>query len=107
MQHGESGGSWRDDLRFEIVREILARAIGRAAVAELDMPHIVICRDETTGAVSYSGPFSDALEALVFAEHESALDRSLNIGEPMRFSAAALYPTPDHGPDPTPSTDPA
>lgn len=94
MQHDESGGSWGDDLRSEIVREILARAIGRAAVAELDMPHIVICRDDATGAVSYSGPFPDALEALVFAERESALDRALNIGEPMRFSAAALYPTP-------------
>ncbi len=98
MQHAENGGSGGDDLRFEIVREILARAIGRAAVAELDLPHIVICRDATTGAVSYSGPFPDALEALVFAERESALDRALNVGEPMRFSAAALYPTPSSDP---------
>ncbi len=84
------------DARREFLREFLVRAVGSAAVAEIDLPHIVVCRDEETGALSYSGPFPDALAALVFAERESVLDRELNDGEPMRFTPAALYP-----PEPT------
>lgn len=107
MQQGESGGSWRDEICSANVYELLARAIGAAEVAEVEMPHIVICRDEETGVLSYSGPFTDGLEALVYAERESAVDRALNAGEPMRFSAAALYPALDPTLHPRPSSDPA
>ncbi len=96
---GSSSGSGRDDFRGELLREFLVRAVGAAAIAEVDLPHIVVCRDDETGAVSYSGPFPNALAALVFAERESALDLALNDGPPMRFLAAALYSTPAAGPD--------
>lgn len=92
--YGESSESWPDGFSGELVREFLAKAVGAAALAELDLPHIVICRDSETGAVSYSGPFPDAVSALVFADRESALDQELNDGVLMRFSAAALYPVP-------------
>lgn len=98
MQHGEGSNAWRDDPVSELVEEFLARALGAAAVGEIDLPHIVVCRDEETGTVSYSGPFPDGLTALVFAERESALDQALNDGDPLRFSAAALYPTGPRGP---------
>lgn len=98
MQYTEGGGgAWREDSGSEQVEEFLARALGAAAVGEVDLPHIVICRDEETGSVSYSGPFPNGLTALVFAERESALDQALNDGDPLRFSAAALYPTGPRG----------
>lgn len=97
--HADGTDSWRDDLRWEALHELVARAVGAAAVAEVDLPHIVVCLDEQTGAVSYSGPFPDALSALLFAERESAQESRFNDGPPMRFSTAALYPatpTGDH-----------
>lgn len=87
--------TWRDDLRVEVVREILNKALGVAGVAELELPHIVISRDEETGSETYSGPFPDGLTALVFAEREVAVDRELNEGVPLVFRVAALHST-DH-----------
>ncbi|RNL62957.1 hypothetical protein EFK50_14630 [Nocardioides marmoriginsengisoli] len=75
------------------IHEILARIISAAELVELDQPHIVVCRDEATGSVSYSGPFTDGLAALEFAERERAVDVELNEGDPLSFSVAALYPT--------------
>jgi hypothetical protein len=97
MYDGE-GSAWRGNYDGELAYEILARAILAASAAEIDMPHVVVCLDEETGAASYSGPFPDALDALAYAERESALDRALNDGAPMRFSVAALYPTSSPGP---------
>jgi len=91
--HDQEDTSWRDDLRVELVYEFLSHIVGSAAAAEVEMPHIVVCRDNETGAVSYSGPFSDGMEALVFAEREYAVDRDLNDGLPLEFSVAALYPS--------------
>ncbi|HET6153924.1 MAG TPA: hypothetical protein VFE15_13300 [Marmoricola sp.] len=93
MSHEGSEGSWAEELRIEVVHEFLARIVGSAESAKLDLPHIVVCRDIETGAVSYSGPFPDGVSALVFAERESAVDRELNDGEPLSFGVAALYPS--------------
>ncbi|MET3962902.1 hypothetical protein ABIE44_002836 [Marmoricola sp. OAE513] len=93
MDDEREESSWRDDLRVEAVQEFLRGAVGDAGVAEMEMPHIVVCLDEETGSVSYSGPFPDGLTALVFAERESAVDRELNDGPQLLFSVAALYPT--------------
>jgi hypothetical protein len=92
MSQDGSERSWAEDLRFEVVHDFLARIVGSAESVELDLPHIVVCRDDETGAVSYSGPFPDGVAALVFAERESAVDRELNDGEPLSFGVAALYP---------------
>lgn len=92
FDHDEDSTSWRDDLRVEVVHEFLSRIVGAAEIAEVDLPHIVICRDGDTGAVSYSGPFATGMAALVFAEQESAVDRELNDGDHLCFTVAALYP---------------
>lgn len=92
MNDEDDPTNWRDDLRVEIVHEFLSGLVGAAGVAEVDMPHVVVCRDDETGAVSYSGPFPDGIAALVFAERECAIDRELNDGAPLEFSVAALYP---------------
>jgi hypothetical protein len=84
--------SWRDDLRGEVIHEFLSRIVSAAELAELDLPHIVVCRDDATGSVSYSGPFPDGVSALVFAEQESVVDLEMNDGDPLTFSVAALYP---------------
>lgn len=92
MRDHDDHTSWRDDLRVDVVHEFLSRIVGAAALAEVEMPHIVVCRDDETGSVSYSGPFPDGVTALVFAERESAIDRELNADSPLGFSVAALYP---------------
>jgi len=91
MLEGDNS-SWNDDDRVEIVHEFLSRIVGAAEAAELDLPHIVICSDTDTGAISYEGPFPDGIAALVFAERESAVDQELNDGVPLTFKVAALYP---------------
>ena len=90
--HDEDTTSWRDDLRVDRVHQFLSEAVSAAEAAEVDLPHVVICRDEQTGAVSYSGPFRDGLAALVHAERESAVDRALNDGELLQFEVVVLYP---------------
>ncbi|MFL6059968.1 MAG: hypothetical protein ACJ72E_01960 [Marmoricola sp.] len=92
MYEDDETSSWRDDLRVEAVHEFLSRIVSAAELEELDLPHIVVCRDAGTGAVSYSGPFRDGLDAMVFAERESVVDAELNDGDCLSFSVAALYP---------------
>ena len=88
-----SGGDeerWRDDLATEIMHAFLSRAVAAAAREEIDLPHIVICRDRETGAVSYSGPFPNGLTALVVTEREADSERRAGGVSTMEFSVAAL-----------------
>lgn len=98
MHIGDDDTTWSDDMIVEVVHAFVSDAVGAAAREEIDLPHIVVCRDPESGAVSYSGPFPDGLAALVSAERESRLDRVLNGGS-MDFSVAALFPVeiPDAG----------
>jgi len=91
--HDEDTTSWRDDLRVDLVHQLLSEAVSAAEADEIDLPHVVVCHDDETGAISYSGPFGDGLAALVYAERESSIDRALNDGELLRFEVVALYPT--------------
>lgn len=59
---------------------------------ELDLPHIVMCRDPTGMFVSYFGPYPSAVEAMVAAEIEGEIERDAGGGMPMTFHVAALYP---------------
>lgn len=92
MNDTDDESSWRDDMIAEVVRDFVSRAVGAAAREEIELPHIVVCRDTETGAVSYAGPFHSGIDALVFADHESRVDVEVNDGAPMEFSVAALLP---------------
>lgn len=94
MEDGDDETRSSGDGRPEPIQELLSRIVGIAAVSEIDLPHIVVCRDDETGAVTYSGPFPDAVAALVFAERERVVDGELNAGSPLCFGIAALFPAP-------------
>lgn len=81
-----------DDRMLDVLRDFLTRAVSEASREEIDLPHIVLCRDRESGAVTYAGPFPDGLAALVFAEQESRADRRSDRATPMQFSVAALLP---------------
>jgi hypothetical protein len=95
MRTSDDDGTWQDDMLLEAVQALVSKAVGEAAREEIELPHIVVCRDLETGAVSYSGPFPNGLSALVFAEQESVLDQSTNPVNPMQFGVAALFPAHD------------
>lgn len=97
MHTGDDERAWNEDMLVEVVHAFVSDAVGAAAREEIDLPHIVVCSDLETGAVSYSGPFRDGLSALVFAQRESDLDRTANTGRPMQFSVAALFPADEPG----------
>lgn len=59
---------------------------------ELDLPHIVMCRDRSGTFVSYFGPYTSAVEAMVAAEIEDEIEREATGGKPVTFHVAALYP---------------
>lgn len=59
---------------------------------ELDLPHIVMCRDSSGVFVSYFGPYPSAVEAMVAAEIEGEIERGAGGGMPVTFHVAALYP---------------
>ena len=103
MHGGDEDMGWRDDLVNEAVLAFLSHALGVAAREEIELPHIVVCTDIATGAVSYSGPFRDGLTALVVAEGEAELDRHADGGASMSFAVAALLPAP--GPARVPKLD--
>lgn len=62
------------------------------ALNELDLPHIVMCRDQSGAFVSYFGPYASAVEAMVAAEIEDEIERDATGGQPVTFHVAALYP---------------
>ena len=59
---------------------------------EMDLPHIVMCRDPSGLFVSYFGPYPSAVEAMVAAEIEGEIEREAGGGMPVTFHVAALYP---------------
>jgi hypothetical protein len=47
--------------------------LAAAEIADLDRPHLVVCRDEMTGVTTYQGPYPNALSAVTAAQHEQDL----------------------------------
>lgn len=82
---GDDDRTWRDDLATEMIHDYLSRAVAAAAREEIDRPHIVVCRDPESGAVSYSGPYPDGLSALLAAEREAEI-------EALEYGVATLFP---------------
>jgi hypothetical protein len=63
----------------------------RIQVEEMDRPHIVLAKDRSNGHVTYSGPYSNAVQAMQAAEVERAAFGS-RADEGLSFHVAALYP---------------
>ena len=91
-----------DDVRLDLLREIISRAVTAAEAAELELPHLVICTDRQTGHTSYAGPFPDALAALTYAEIQAARDRAAPEDPLIRWSVSVLLPPEPIGPRQTP-----
>jgi hypothetical protein len=92
MPEPDESTNWYDDLRSDLAQRWLAEAVVRASFEEIDLPHIVVCRDPESGTESYAGPFPDGFAALSFADQECATDRDGQGGPPLYFTVAALYP---------------
>ena len=60
--------------------------------AEMDLPHIVLCKGPRGATTSYSGPYATAIEALVAADAEQQIERAADGREALTFHVAALYP---------------
>jgi hypothetical protein len=74
----------------QMVHLVLDSLVGES-VREIDLPHLVLCTDLETGAVSYEGPYPDGMTALAAAESESTeLDAEVS---GFRFTVAPLLPT--------------
>ena len=54
-------------VKSAVARLIMDRTV-REAVHEVDLPHIVMCRDTATGVVSCHGPYDSGFAALVAAD---------------------------------------
>lgn len=74
---------------------LVAKVLCSIAIAELDMPHIVLTRSIDTGETTYSGPYETGLKALAAAEAELQVDRDAGGRGDLSFHVAALYPALD------------
>jgi hypothetical protein len=80
----------------------LINAIARTEMAELELPHIVICTDVATNTSTYHGPYASALDAVTAVQAEIEALKPAAGSEPedeVRFAiaplrAAAEQPTP-------------
>ena len=62
------------------------------ARAEMDLPHIVLCKDSRGTMASFSGPYPTAIEALIAADIEQQIEFESDGQEALTFHVAALYP---------------
>lgn len=87
--------AWRDDPDRGQVHAALGNFMVEMAVAEMDLPHIVLCRDSRGAPASFSGPYASAIDALVAADIERQIESESDGQEALTFHVAALYPALD------------
>ncbi|WP_447645247.1 hypothetical protein [Nocardioides zeae] len=62
-------------------------------VACLRAPYVVLCTSRRHGPLTTSGPYPDALAALVAADHDRAHDAQNGVGDAdLRFDVMRLFP---------------
>lgn len=73
------------------IAALIAESVVRDGIEELDHPHVMVCRDLSSGFISLAGPFPDGFSALLAAERDA---RSLSgaEGDGLEFSVLPLYP---------------
>ena len=84
--------AWRDDSEPRPMASALGDFMVELGVAEMDLPHIVLCRDSKGATASFSGPYPSAVEALVAADCEHRLESASDGVDAVTFQVAALYP---------------
>lgn len=84
--------AWRDDSERRPLPESIRSFAVDMGVAEMDLPHIVLCRDARGVTASFSGPYPSAIEALVAADLEYQIESESDGAESLTFHVAALYP---------------
>jgi hypothetical protein len=84
--------AWRDDSDGGRVPDALGNFVVGMGVAEVDLPHIVLCKDARGTTASFSGPYPSAVEALVAAELEQRIEAEADGPDALTFHVAALYP---------------
>lgn len=62
------------------------------AGSDIDLPHVLVCTDHATGAVSFSGPYHNGLAALCAAEADHVSERRQDSDSSMVFSVRSLVP---------------
>jgi hypothetical protein len=90
--------AWRDDSDKGWVDAALGNFLVEMGVAEMDLPHIVLCKDARGATASFSGPYPSAVEALVAADIEHQIESASDGPEALTFHVAALYPALDPAP---------
>ncbi len=71
---------------------LVVESIVREELGDLDRPHLVICTQRGSSAVTYLGPFANGVEAVVAAEHQR--ESAVRQGEhDSRFAVAPIYPS--------------
>lgn len=76
----------------DVLGQRLVDMLVRGAVTDMDLPHVLVCTDHATGAVSCSGPYPNGLAALCAAEADHVLERREDSGSSMVFSVMPLVP---------------
>jgi hypothetical protein len=87
--------AWREDPDGGQLPAALGNFVVEMGVAEMDLPHIVLCRDSRGVSASFSGPYPSAIEALVAADIEQQIESESDGQEALTFHVAALYPALD------------
>lgn len=65
------------------------------SMRELDLPHAVVCRDQSSGVESFSGPYPSGLAALCAAEAEHLVEFGHDPDSSMVFAVVPLMPPAD------------
>jgi len=89
---GRDVKAWRDESSNGWLGHRIGELLTEIATAEMDLPHIVVCRDSSGCNMSFSGPYGTALEAIAAAEFEQRTEIEAAAGDTLTFEVAALYP---------------
>lgn len=86
----DDGESVMDEDMSSAVSLLMERLLEQEC-AEMDHPHVVICRVPGTNVISYQGPYATGLDAVVAADREAAIEAAT--GSDVEFSVAPLHPS--------------
>ena len=85
MFHDDCG-----DINIEQMLGQVTDVLVTGAMAELEGPHMVICRDPETHFVSYAGPYADGMAAICAAEQDLLEERKHDPESRLKFAVAPL-----------------